>query len=58
MQYRAPHVFMKDGTFTCEHCGSRYTPALPCPINVFVAMCNGFVDDHEHCQKPEPEPKP
>lgn len=46
------HVVMQGSTFVCLHCGSRYTPTLPAPINVATAMMNAFVKDHANCQPP------
>lgn len=54
---RADHVRLIDGAFFCLHCGTRYTMNQPCPINVFTAAMNTFVDDHEQCvdrSKPGP----
>ena len=54
MTDRASHVVMLDGVFTCEHCSARYRMNLPAPINVFVAACEAFTSDHEHCTLAQP----
>lgn len=44
------HVVLQGSDFVCQNCGSRYTPALPAPINVATAMMNAFVKDHANCK--------
>lgn len=46
------HVVMQGSDFVCQHCGSRYTPSLPAPINVATAMMQAFVKDHTNCKAP------
>lgn len=38
------------GRFECEHCGADYTPALPCPMNIYLDIANGFLRDHKNCE--------
>ncbi len=50
MGNRYPHIKIKDsGTFVCEHCGQIYTPALPCPLDMWLAMSRQFIRDHKAC---------
>ena len=39
-----------DNLFKCVHCGQTYKPALPAPIDIFVAMTNAFIKMHENCK--------
>lgn len=48
-QRNTHHVRLIDGTFSCLHCGVRYTMNMPCPINVHTAAMLAFVDDHAEC---------
>lgn len=52
MSQNTNHVVMQGNQFVCLHCGRRYTPTLPAPINVATAMMKAFVKDHEHCKAP------
>ena len=36
----------------CKHCGQQYVPALPAPVDIFVAACNAFVKIHKGCKLP------
>lgn len=38
------------GRFECENCGADYTPALPCPMNIYLDIANGFIRDHRECE--------
>lgn len=48
----ADHVVvdMKTQEFTCTHCGQRYLPNLPSPINLYVAISQAFVKSHRRCK--------
>lgn len=50
----ADHVVVNTATnaFECRHCGAHYTPALPCPIPLFVAMSRAFIREHRRCLAP------
>ena len=50
----AKHVALKNlpnGSYEmeCKHCKRTYIPALPCPMDMFLAMSNSFIDAHEAC---------
>ena len=51
----ADHVIMDPSTeaFKCLHCGDIYKPAIPCLLDVLVAMSRAFVHAHKNCKKPE-----
>ncbi len=50
MENRYPHIKITDGgTFVCEHCGQIYTPALPCLLDMWLAMSRQFIRDHQAC---------
>lgn len=36
-------------TFHCLKCGSRYAPALPCPLTMFARMAEAFSEAHHGC---------
>lgn len=38
------------GRFECRNCGTVYTPAMPCPINIYLDIAQGFVRDHKDCE--------
>lgn len=38
------------GRFECRNCGAVYTPAMPCPINIYLDIMNGFIRDHRGCE--------
>ena len=46
------HVVMDPETdgFKCLHCGDIYKPAIPCLLDVFVAMSRAFVAAHKNCK--------
>jgi hypothetical protein len=50
----AGHVIINSkevgGRFECEHCGTDYTPAMPCPMNLYLDLMNGFLRDHKGCE--------
>ena len=48
-----PHVGMRNSDLVCHHCGSRYTPALPCSVEMWAAIVNTFKREHKNCVKPE-----
>lgn len=50
----ADHVVVNTATnaFECRHCGARYTPALPCPIPLYIAMSRTFIREHRACLAP------
>ncbi len=50
------HVVMRGNDFVCLHCGQRYRPTLPAPINVMVAMSRAFGRAHRDCQPKTGEP--
>jgi len=39
-----------DNLFECKNCGMTYKPALPAPMDIFVAACNAFVKIHKDCK--------
>jgi hypothetical protein len=48
---RYPWIVLRDlGELRCERCGKIYQPALPAPINVYLAICKAFTRDHRHCK--------
>jgi hypothetical protein len=47
------HVAMQGSAFVCLHCGQRYEPAMPCPINIWLASSKAFQKDHRRCKAPE-----
>ena len=47
--------FTADCTFLCENCGETYTMNMPCPFNLLLDAKNGWVKDHENCEKEETE---
>lgn len=48
------HLIMHSGTMEmeCKHCGHRYTPNLPIPMNMLTALTDVFIENHQDC-KPE-----
>lgn len=34
----------------CTHCGAHYDPALPCGIDMFLAIGRQFESEHKDCQ--------
>ena len=36
-------------THACLRCGTEYTPALPMPVDLFVAMGRAFIRQHRAC---------
>lgn len=41
--------FKDNGAFVCLRCDARYRPALPCPLNVWLAIGSAFNKDHGRC---------
>lgn len=39
----------------CLHCGERWIPVLPIPVNDLSNKCQKFIGDHQGCQKGERE---
>lgn len=39
----------------CLHCGERWIPTLPIPMNEFSDKLNRFVAEHKSCPKGERE---
>lgn len=35
----------------CLHCGQTYSPTLPCPMDIFQAICESFQETHEDCEQ-------
>lgn len=50
------HCVIRGDAFLCMPCGATYRPALPCPVDVFVATSNAFIDLHRHCKPRQEEP--
>ena len=46
-------VKVESGTMRmfCERCGQSYTPALPCPLGVFVDIIKSFGRTHRWCKE-------
>ena len=46
------HCYMiaETGALKCSHCGQEYTPNLPAPIKVMVAMIEAFSESHKDCE--------
>lgn len=40
----------------CLHCGQHYTPALPCPVDIFLATVRQFAATHAGCQPQDGAP--
>jgi hypothetical protein len=38
------------GRFDCLHCGTTYLPALPCAIDMYLAMMQSFIKSHKDCE--------
>lgn len=34
----------------CQRCGETYEPALPCPVDMFLAQMEAFGKRHKSCQ--------
>lgn len=54
MMSDAKHVVLKNlpsGSYEmeCKNCKQTYIPTLPCPMSMFLAMSNSFIDAHEDC---------
>lgn len=53
-QGNAPHVVINTkvdgGRFDCRNCGTVYQPNIPCPLNLYLDMANGFHNDHKNCE--------
>jgi len=48
---RYPWIVLSDpGNLLCMRCGKSYQPALPAPINVYIAICKAFTSDHRRCK--------
>ncbi len=53
---QAAHVFAGDkGRLACLHCGANYTPAMPCDIDIVIAIWAAFDKKHRRCAKPDRE---
>lgn len=46
------HVVMevRSNQFLCLHCGAAYAPAMPAPVDLFVAMTKEFLKAHKDCK--------
>lgn len=47
---KVDHVVIQGQEFVCLHCGRRYAPTLPSPINMYAAMVRSFLKDHKACK--------
>lgn len=60
MSKRNKHVIVKNVRkgyeLECLNCGMTYTPALPCPMDIFVAITETFSKKHEGCEISENRP--
>jgi hypothetical protein len=49
----ADHLFMADATrayeFECRNCGETYRPAVPCSLDMMLAMGRTFGKEHNKC---------
>lgn len=39
------------GELLCLHCGSRYMPTMPAPINMMAVILKEFAKSHRSCKK-------
>ena len=37
------------GRFECRNCGQAYTPAMPCGMDMYVAMMGSWIGTHQKC---------
>lgn len=51
---RCPWVVIRlaSGELWCERCERGYTPAMPAPMEVYIAICNAFTRGHRACKPP------
>ena len=48
---RYPWIVLRGvGELRCERCGHSYRPAMPAPINVYLAICKAFTSEHRKCK--------
>lgn len=47
------HVTVGFNSVRYLHCGREQEIAMPCSVNVYKGICEGFTEDHRHC---EPSP--
>lgn len=52
------HLWLGDATrgyeVGCRACGKTYAPALPCSIDMLIAIARAFAEDHAHCAVSDP----
>lgn len=56
-ELEVPHCVINStvppGQFECRNCGKTYLPALPCSIDMYLAMANSFMKSHKNCEPKE-----
>lgn len=45
------HVVMAGQAMECLHCGARQPVAMPCDVDVLLAMINAYLAKHGPCVK-------
>jgi hypothetical protein len=54
MKRPQPHVIWEanGSLFRCLHCADAYRPAMPCPVDVFIAASRAYIKAHRACKAP------
>ncbi len=48
-------VALQDMGLHCKRCGETYSPRLPIPVYLWIALQEAFLDVHQECEEPADE---